>query len=198
MQKTTKMFIAVLAAALITHPDTILAKGSKSEDAIATLLQNMEEAKHVPYYEETELLNELIAETSGVDYFNPKKYALDIIGKLESENRYNVINGGSYFHDFSKHPKICRRLADGKCSTAAGRYQITFSTWNYYVKKMKQSGITIADFSPKAQDMVAWHIAVDQYGGNLESDLITKDKHSVMRKLQGTWLALRKLPVKTT
>ena len=80
---------------------------------------------------------------------NVQKF-MNIIGTLESGNKYNVIFGGETFDDDSKHPnKVGGRTADG-LSTAAGRYQFVYDTFTNLVKQNPQAEIT--DFSPEAQD----------------------------------------------
>ena len=80
---------------------------------------------------------------------NVQKF-MDIIGTLESGNKYNVIFGGETFDDFSKHPqKVGGRTADG-LSTAAGRYQFIYDTFTNLANENPQAEIT--DFSPEAQD----------------------------------------------
>ena len=48
-------------------------------------------------------------------------------------NPYNVIYGGQYVSDLSKHPNICIPIVNGpnigNCSTASGRYQFLNTTW---------------------------------------------------------------------
>jgi muramidase (phage lysozyme) len=80
---------------------------------------------------------------------NVQKF-MDIIGTLESGNRYNVITGGETFDDDSKHPdKFGVKTADG-VSDAAGRYQFLNTTFQGIVDQNPQAEIT--DFSPEAQD----------------------------------------------
>lgn len=63
---------------------------------------------------------------------------------------YNTLFGYEYFDDFSSHPnrKICK---NGICSTAAGAYQILYSTW--LLCRLNVSGLD--DFSPINQDKAA-------------------------------------------
>jgi tape measure domain-containing protein len=77
---------------------------------------------------------------------------LDTIASAEGAN-YNTLFGGGTFDDFGAHPnqRITRKLG-GKniTSTAAGRYQFLFSTWDEIAKQL---GLT--DFSPESQDLAA-------------------------------------------
>jgi muramidase (phage lysozyme) len=69
----------------------------------------------------------------------------------ESDNGYNVIVGGTLFHDYSDHPRKSvwiKRIRD--YSTAAGRYQILARYFDAYNKILK-----LPDFSPASQDKIA-------------------------------------------
>lgn len=92
---------------------------------------------------------------------------LDTIAGPESKGAYNVRytpSGGATFEGFADHPRIAEPGPAGP-STAAGRYQITASTWD-------ANAPPGADFSPANQDAAAWKIAQDAYreqtgGGDL-------------------------------
>lgn len=73
----------------------------------------------------------------------------------QSPDAYRMIVGGGFFNDFSDHPRIkglCWTTKDGKrlCSTAAGAYQITATTYDEAKRLMN-----IPDFSPQSQDLIA-------------------------------------------
>ncbi|MDN7873866.1 glycoside hydrolase family 24 protein [Burkholderia aenigmatica] len=74
---------------------------------------------------------------------------LYMLRMAESNNRYNVINGGRTFSDYSRHPDIGVPIPwrPGYVSTAAGAYQFIFSTWNQVAG---EAGLT--DFTPASQD----------------------------------------------
>lgn len=125
---------------------------------------------------------------------------LDTIAGPESSGAYNVRYGGAkgpqFFNDYSQHPHIQERINSGpyagQTSGAAGRYQFTHPTW---VKVARQLGLT--DFTPRSQDLGAWHLAQQTYaentGRNLLSDLKTKDPRvlgSVSKALSGQWASL--------
>lgn len=68
----------------------------------------------------------------------------------ESDDGYNVLVGSVpghvlTFSDYSKHPHIYERSED---STAAGRYQQIWPTWNSVRVSLK-----LPDFSPRSQDL---------------------------------------------
>ena len=74
---------------------------------------------------------------------NPNRRAfLDMIAKSEGtkgvgDDGYNVVVGGSLFHDYSKHPNERVWLPNlGIHSTAAGRFQILFHNWDVYRKQL--------------------------------------------------------------
>lgn len=126
---------------------------------------------------------------------------LDAIAKPESGGRYNVRFDGSptgaTFDDFSDHPRVFEPIpegfkAAGKKSSAAGRYQITATTWDRLAPK-----IGLSDFSPRSQDQAAWALAVDDYkrntGRDLLSDLRNGEAGRVRKGLAGTWEALGRI-----
>jgi len=47
---------------------------------------------------------------------------------------YSILYGGQHIHDLSRHPEQCVTIITGpnrgKCSTAAGRYQLLNTTWD--------------------------------------------------------------------
>lgn len=126
---------------------------------------------------------------------------LDAIAKPESGGRYNVRFDGSptgaTFDDFSNHPRVFEPIpegfkAAGKKSSAAGRYQITATTWDRLAPK-----IGLSDFSPRSQDQAAWTLAVDDYrrntGRDLLSDLRSGEAGRIRKGLAGTWEALGRI-----
>lgn len=82
---------------------------------------------------------------------------LALIGYSEGAD-YNTIVTGSdgkpeTFSDFSQHPfanRLAKKVRDGLCSTAAGRYQILYRFWRVYQPQLK-----LPDFGPPSQDAVA-------------------------------------------
>ncbi len=71
----------------------------------------------------------------------------------ESNDGYNVIVGSTpsnldLFHDYSKHPrKLIHVPRSHLWSTAAGRYQFIWPTWNGLIHRMK-----FTNFEPITQD----------------------------------------------
>jgi muramidase (phage lysozyme) len=81
---------------------------------------------------------------------------LDMIAVSEGtahlgDDGYNIIVGGSTFHDYSRHPNIkvwIKRI--GAYSTAAGRYQVLARYFTHYKRQLG-----LPDFSPESQDRIA-------------------------------------------
>jgi muramidase (phage lysozyme) len=116
---------------------------------------------------------------------SPKKRALLDAIATDSGGGYGTVNyvargnGTKDVTDLSKgHPFIRPDGSAIKGSTAAGRYQILATN---YVKFAKIAGVVdpitgVPDFSPSAQDLVAYEMAKDVYrvgtgGRNLEEDI---------------------------
>lgn len=114
-----------------------------------------------------------------------RKKILDLIAKAEGAD-YDTIVGGSKFQDFSKHPNIVGLRTKEGPSTAAGRYQITGTTYSDVAGKHG-----ISDFSPASQDAIA--LKLIERAGAL--DLIDKgDFSGAINKLGRTWASLPSSP----
>jgi muramidase (phage lysozyme) len=111
---------------------------------------------------------------------NIKNY-LDGLGNAEGAN-YDTIVGGKKFTDYSKHPGVVGITTKEGPSTAAGKYQITKTTYDYYAPKLG-----IKDFSPESQDKIARAILKDK---NAENDIIKGDFDAAHSKLGSTWASL--------
>lgn len=110
---------------------------------------------------------------------------LDFLGNAEGAN-YNTIVGGGTFSDYSKHPGVIGTTTSEGPSTAAGKYQITHSTYKTYANKL---GIT--DFSPSSQDKIALELIKDK--GALP-DVEKGDYDTAINKLGGVWASLPSSP----
>jgi muramidase (phage lysozyme) len=114
---------------------------------------------------------------------------------------YNVIYGGKYVSDLSNHPNLCVKIVrgpnQGKCTTAAGRYQFLNTTWdekaplyhpnpNRFFKWVKYS------FEPEYQDAVVYNWLKDsQVWGTDISELLKQGKiNEVLKLLSPTWTSL--------
>lgn len=62
---------------------------------------------------------------------------------------YTTLFGGGQFSDMSRHPNV-KVTRNGYTSTAAGAYQILYSTW-----LEAQAALGLPDFSPASQDIAA-------------------------------------------
>lgn len=120
--------------------------------------------------------------------------------QLESSNRYDIrydSRGGTPFDMTKGHPNVRvpimkNGMPTGSSSSAAGAYQFIEPTWARLSKQYN-----LADMSPANQDIAAWQLAAEQYGG--EEALIKAlegDPLAVAAKLGGQWEALAKNPAK--
>ena len=110
---------------------------------------------------------------------------LNFLGKAEGAD-YNTIVGGNQFDDFSKHPNVVGLTTKEGPSTAAGRYQITGTTYRDLAPKL---GIT--DFSPESQDKIA--IALIERANAL-NDIKSGNYDAAIQKLGSTWASLPSSP----
>lgn len=94
--------------------------------------------------------------------------------KYGDDEGYNVIVGGSLFHDYSDHPR--KRVwieSIQNYSTAAGRYQILERYYDHYKKQLG-----LPDFGHDSQDRIALQLireckALDDIdNGDIESAII--------------------------
>jgi hypothetical protein len=115
---------------------------------------------------------------------NTKKF-LDFLGKAEGAD-YNTIVGGSKFEDFNAHPNVVGLRTKEGPSTAAGKYQITNTTYKDVASKLG-----INDFSPESQDKIA--LALIKRNGALE-DVQKGDYNAAIGKLGKTWASLPSSP----
>lgn len=110
---------------------------------------------------------------------------LDTIASSEGAG-YRTLVGGRAFNsdiqDLGAHPNLVGlRTKDGP-STAAGRYQITSTTWKGLQKKL---GLT--DFGPESQDRAA--IELLRQRGALQ-DVLDGNFEAAARKLGNEWQSL--------
>jgi muramidase (phage lysozyme) len=123
---------------------------------------------------------------------------LNVIAMYESAGDYNVIVGkgksipgtpGS-FESYAEHPRVIGMRTSAGPSTAAGRYQITASTWDSLRAKYPD----LTDFSPRNQDKAAWRLAQTDYGRrtgrDLLGDLSTGRTQDIGNALRSTWTGL--------
>ncbi len=75
-----------------------------------------------------------------------------LLANAQTDSGYRVIVGSTpgrplLFSSYATHPNVYNRSTD---STAAGRYQLLYRYWSAY-----QSKLSLPDFSPLSQDLVA-------------------------------------------
>jgi lysozyme len=98
---------------------------------------------------------------------------------------YNRFFGGGSFTDLSQHPNVAH-TAGGYTSTAAGAYQILYSTW-----LEAQAALNLPDFSPASQDAAAvWLI---KRRGAL-ADVINGAVDAAISKCNKEWASLAGSP----
>ena len=114
---------------------------------------------------------------------------------------YNVLYGGKFVDDLSRHPERCIAIAAGpnvgKCSTAAGRYQMLDFTWEKQAKRYhpKPSGLwhwRTYSFAAEYQDRVVHDWLSDRKAWNADiPELLRQGKvKTVLRLLSPTWTSL--------
>lgn len=113
---------------------------------------------------------------------------------------YIALYGGKHFHDLSRHPNQCIPIIsgpnEGKCSTAAGRYQFLTETWlekaqKYHYQSFRKGG-TAYSFDPEVQDKVvyAWLKDSHAWGTNIPTLLRQGEIEQVLKRLSKTWTSL--------
>lgn len=106
---------------------------------------------------------------------------LEAISASEGAN-YDTVVGGGTFSDYSHHPnRVGTITADGK-STAAGRYQINFQTY----QRAKQA-LGLNGFDPETQDRIALYLM--RQNGALD-DVLNGNTTAAVNKLGGIWQGL--------
>ena len=114
---------------------------------------------------------------------------------------YNVIYGGRYVEDLTRHPEVCVPIVAGpnvgQCTTAAGRYQMLDFTWDKQANKYhpKPSGIwrwKSYSFEAKYQDAVVhdWLSDPNVWRTNIPQLLRQGEVNRVLKLLSGTWTSL--------
>ena len=114
---------------------------------------------------------------------------LDMIAHAEGVERfsmhggYDVLVGGGRFTSYSEHPRKMVWLPKYRIhSTAAGRYQFLWKTWNSLRARLK-----LPDFGPVSQDRAA--IELLRENGAL-ADLKKGWVSSAVRRSRKTWASL--------
>lgn len=99
---------------------------------------------------------------------------------------YAVVFGGGSFANFMDHPAITGEWMgtdyNGRWTTAAGKYQITRSTWVALRRK-----ITLPDFTPQSQDKAAIEL-IGEVGGL--AALSRGDLAATLNLIRNIWASL--------
>lgn len=113
---------------------------------------------------------------------------------------YHVVYGGDYVGTLDRHPNRCESIGQGpnrgNCSTAAGRYQLLYSTWlelaaRYHPQRTADAlDATGLSFAPVYQDAVVYAWLQDGRWGNVSAQLRQGRIQPVLRRLSGTWTSL--------
>lgn len=133
-----------------------------------------------------------VADPAATDLAPHQRAFLNAVSVGESGGAYDVRytpRGGATFDLSGGHPRVYEPGPHGK-SSAAGRYQFTWTTWK---------GIAGADtpFTPENQDRYAWKLATSDYrartGRDLDADLRANGlTDEIMGALTPTWQAFKK------
>lgn len=113
------------------------------------------------------------------------KAFLALIRYGESNNSgdaYSMLYGGGHFASYDDHPKRFFTVADGRRTSAAGAYQITWTTWQW----VSTLG-NLPDFSPKSQDLAA--LLLIKRRGAL-ADVVAGNFERAIAKCRNEWTSL--------
>ncbi|WOD38450.1 glycoside hydrolase family protein [Nodosilinea sp. E11] len=115
---------------------------------------------------------------------------------------YHVLYGGELVAKLNHHPDICIEIVagpnQGRCTTAAGRYQFLTTTWQekarqYHPKSSSWfGGWGDYSFDPESQDLVVYYWLKDSSAWNLDIPAALRDGRldEVLKRLSGTWTSL--------
>lgn|GEM_PF-2459380 len=115
---------------------------------------------------------------------------------------YSILYGGKHVSDLSQHPNRCIRILRGpnlgKCSTAAGRYQMINTTWYSMARRYHPKTSNFLwktreySFEPVFQDRVVhdWLSDPKAWNADLSQLLRQGELDRVLRRLSSTWTSL--------
>ncbi|GAA6141567.1 glycoside hydrolase family protein [Hydrogenophaga sp. 5NK40-0174] len=119
-------------------------------------------------------------------------------------NPYHVLHGGETVGSLDQHPNQCMAIHAGpnrgKCSTAAGRYQLLHATWMELAQRYHPAAGTanagddprVLPFGPVDQDTVVMQWLADEkaWGMDIAGRLQNGEVEVVFKRLSGTWTSL--------
>jgi muramidase (phage lysozyme) len=113
---------------------------------------------------------------------------------------YHVVHGGDSVGALDRHPNRCERIGAGpnrgNCSTAAGRYQLLYSTWlelaarHHPDRSDDPLDAVNLSFAPVYQDLVVHAWLAEARWGRWSDQLRAGRVQPVLRRLSGTWTSL--------
>jgi muramidase (phage lysozyme) len=106
---------------------------------------------------------------------------LDMISAAEGTTKYSyrTMVGGARIADLSQHPRRVVNLGNGLYSTAAGRYQFLWRTWNGL-----QTSLGLPNFGERSQDIAA--VELLRRRGAL-TPLLRKDFRAALSAARKEW-----------
>ncbi|MEL7037333.1 MAG: glycoside hydrolase family protein [Cyanobacteria bacterium J06592_8] len=118
-----------------------------------------------------------------------------------SAEPYNLLYGGRSIEDLSRHPDRCVTIVvgpnKGRCTTAAGRYQLLTTTWEriayrYHPEPNKFWLRQDYNFAPQYQDIVVYRWLMDSefWEMDIAEYLRSGQLSEVLRSLSYTWTSL--------
>ena len=127
-------------------------------------------------------LQQTLQQTADYTAGQNKAKFLNFLGKAEGAGYDTIVGGRQKITDYTSHPNIVGlRTADGP-STAAGKYQITGTTYRDMAPV-----VGVNDFSPESQDKIA--LGLIQRKGAMD-DVTSGNFNGAIAKLGGTWASL--------
>jgi lysozyme len=109
-----------------------------------------------------------IAEARGKAFLKLLRYA-ENRSETDDPSVYSRMFGGGTIASLDKHPPPQQVMVNRHAiiSSMAGAYQISLDTWNEAVSHLAAHGVSVRDFSPASQDLVAAQIISDAHASDL-------------------------------
>ncbi|PSF31266.1 glycoside hydrolase [Aphanothece hegewaldii CCALA 016] len=166
---------------------------------ILSLSMQTQERKHQPKKQNFGDLPDL-AMLDGDPYIRALMRTISA-SESNAKNPYVLLYGGDHVHNLQQHPNLCIKIENGpnqgKCSTAAGRYQFLTSTWLdkarvYHPHPHHNLGLASYSFTPEYQDKVVYLWLKDRHawGVDLPNLLRQGRVDEVLKLLSPIWTSL--------